>query len=353
MKRLLCALLALLLLFSEAAMAATQREKADKLPYWIEVDIKNQLTIVHSTADNAVVRTMICSTGLRSGMTPKGTFYMPAKKYSTERGPWHAMMGGVYARYATRIRNKIMFHSILYSRKKVNTLQRVSWKKLGQQASHGCIRLTPIDAQWIAYNCGENTRVVIHSGGGDKERRAQKDAIKSSLPGAKSDGTLGVWEPTLSPTPTPEQDVKLGSSGVQVTNVQKRLKELGFYSGKATGKFDASLETAVKRFEGAMGLQKTGIATIALQRQIHASSAPTGQYVKLKKGDKGPAVKAMQTWLKDLGFFSGTANGTFSATTVKAVRAFYKSVKQKVRDDATTGMQRLLKERAQAHAQAS
>jgi len=290
------------------------------------------------------VRAMLCSTGLRAGSTPRGTFYMPPKRYRTERGPWHHA-GSVLVRYASRIKGPYLFHSILYSQRRVSSLQRASWSQLGRQASAGCIRLTPLDAQWIAYNCGTNTRVVITTGKSNPERKELRDQLKSAMPAPARDGTLGEWEPTLLPTPAPTPaPLQLNSAGSSVTKLQIRLKALGFFPEKVTGKFQTSTERAVKRFQQAAELEETGVVLSALQTQIYALNAPTGTFVTLKKGDKGPAVLAMQQRLKNLNLFTGTPNGTYASGTVRAVRAFYASANMKMRDTATPEMQRLLKE---------
>lgn len=56
------------------------------------------------------------------------------------------------ARYATQIYGGYFFHTILASN-----------NELGQNLSHGCIRLAVPDAQWIYNNIGGGTRVVIYN----------------------------------------------------------------------------------------------------------------------------------------------------------------------------------------------
>ena len=50
-----------------------------------------------------------------------------------------------------------------------------------------------------------------------------------------------------------------GSSGSSVSAVQRRLKELGFYSGSSDGEFGEGTRAAVIRFQRANGLEETGI----------------------------------------------------------------------------------------------
>lgn len=340
---LLVALLCLTFAIQSPVQAATAAQKSKKLPYRLEVDIANQLVIAYSNQTGEVVRTMLCSTGRSAGATPRGTFYLPTKRYKTERGPWHAMMGGVYARYATRIRGSILFHSIIYSRKKVSTLNVKSWKNLGDKASAGCIRLTPLDAQWIAYNCATNTKVVIKNGKKTDERQAMRKSIRKKLPPAKKDGTLSGWEPTLSPTPTPRPATLInGSTGATVKTAQKRMKALGYYAGKIDGKYGSKMITAVKRLQKSMGLEETGLITPEFGDEIKSDKLPTGTYVTFKKGDKGPVITRIQTELKVLGLYSAKVNGTFDAKTVTAVKKFYAQAKLKKRSDATATMQKAL-----------
>ena len=54
-----------------------------------------------------------------------------------------------------------MFHSVLYSTRSESSLKYSSVYNLGRKASHGCIRLSVEDAQWIFENCASRTIVVI------------------------------------------------------------------------------------------------------------------------------------------------------------------------------------------------
>jgi peptidoglycan hydrolase-like protein with peptidoglycan-binding domain len=53
---------------------------------------------------------------------------------------------------------------------------------------------------------------------------------------------------------------------------------------------------------------------------------PEATYDILRKGSTGAAVKALQTKLKEKGFFTGSINGTYGTDTVEAVKAFQKTV---------------------------
>lgn len=53
---------------------------------------------------------------------------------------------------------------------------------------------------------------------------------------------------------------KLGSTGAEVTRVQKKLKELGYYSGAADGIYGNATKAAVKAFQKNCGITADGVA---------------------------------------------------------------------------------------------
>ena len=149
-------------------MTATVAGAASDLKYWIGVDVVNQRTTVYSTKDNSVVHRFICSTGLKSGYTPLGTFKMPKPRASTDRKEWYYLSEyRCWVKYASRIKGAILFHSLPYNSKNDADIDPEALANLGKPASHGCIRLKDAAAQWIARHCPEGTVVVIHRGAND------------------------------------------------------------------------------------------------------------------------------------------------------------------------------------------
>lgn len=71
------------------------------------------------------------------------------------------MEGDVYAKYATRISDSIMFHSVPYYTEYSGDLKTYEYNILGYDASSGCIRLNCRDAKWIFDNCAHGTEVNI------------------------------------------------------------------------------------------------------------------------------------------------------------------------------------------------
>jgi len=68
-------------------------------------------------------------------------------------------------------------------------------------------------------------------------------------------------------------DLKHGDKGDEVIRLQERLAELGYFTGRITGKYDASTEKAMKQFQKKNGLASTGKATKMVQRVLYSPDA--------------------------------------------------------------------------------
>ena len=68
-------------------------------------------------------------------------------------------------------------------------------------------------------------------------------------------------------------DISHGDKGDHVTRLQERLTNLGFYSGKISGKYDTETEKAVKQFQKSNGFDSSGMATQELQELLFSSNA--------------------------------------------------------------------------------
>ena len=125
---------------------------------WIHVSKENQK--VYIMDGNNTIYTMICSTGLdlnSDTSTPEGTFTIQG-----ERGlSFYNSSEKEGAKYWVSWKNhgKFLFHSVATD---VNgNVIPSEAEKLGQKASHGCIRLTLPDAKWIYDHIQMGTKVVI------------------------------------------------------------------------------------------------------------------------------------------------------------------------------------------------
>ncbi len=142
--------------------------------------------------------------------------------------------------------------------------------------------------------------------------------------------------PTPRPTSTPDLSkdyyLQLGSSGKRVTTLQNRLIQLGWLGGKATGTFDEGTEAAVKAFQKKTpGLYDDGVAGPDTLRALYAANAARSSSVAassgetLELGSEGDAVRALQKRLKELGYLSGSVDGSFGVATEAAVIAFQRT----------------------------
>ncbi len=163
----------------------------------------------------------------------------------------------------------------------------------------------------------------------------------------QNDNNVGQNAPAATNPPqqtaqrVPFARLELGSTGDGVVQLQERLIALGYLSGTADGNFGSNTKTAVKRFQAALGLSQTGVATVTLQEKLFLSSAPTyspaldtsngknnsatisdNGYSTLIRGDKGDGVTKLQQRLIALGYLSGSADGSFGTKTETAVKRF-------------------------------
>lgn len=136
------------------------------------------------------------------------------------------------------------------------------------------------------------------------------------------------------------KSISQGAAGDHVSTLQEALKELGFYTSKITGSFDAATVKAVKAMQSKNGLLQTGACSAELQKLIYegkplnskgkkyeVKTLPPIAGVTMRLNDKGYQVTELQETLKTLGYYKASVNGVYDQTTVKAVKAFQKANK--------------------------
>jgi len=135
------------------------QERAPNPPYagaplWVEVDIAQQRVRVWK--EGALLREMVASTGLPESPTPTGVFRLEnrgrfffSKKYGQGGWWWVSFLN----------RGEYLFHSVPTDEK--GRLIPEEAEKLGEPASHGCVRLSLEDAKWFYDHLPEDTPVVI------------------------------------------------------------------------------------------------------------------------------------------------------------------------------------------------
>jgi peptidoglycan hydrolase-like protein with peptidoglycan-binding domain len=71
----------------------------------------------------------------------------------------------------------------------------------------------------------------------------------------------------------PFVELKKGDAGYEVTALQTRLKELGYYQKEIVDKFGSGTYSALRSFERANGLTVDGEASVADQQALFSSNA--------------------------------------------------------------------------------
>ncbi len=312
-KRILILVLLFILIFTGVMPSAIA--EYDK-PYYIDVDLTNQIITVYNTEDDSVAMQCLTSSGTVGHETPKGVFYLPAKDRDDERSEWYSFWAlNVYAKWATRIKDGYLFHSIPCRRKNLESVVPRYVEQFGMPASHGCLRMQVEDAEFIAKNCLRGTRVTIYESGALDEDLRQLLYISSyhASDGMTYQEFLGVSE----------NDLGRGSTGPEVLDLQYRLSDLGYYSGDPDGKYDTNTIGAVKKVQKDMGLAQTGIASDSMLEVLYSADAPVSAgEVTLQDGKSGPVVKKLQTALQQLGVYTEDLDSIYDLGVKEAIKSF-------------------------------
>lgn len=192
MRRMYVALLTAIvtsLLLSPAAFARDELKNKDPEKYYVLLDLNNQIVTAFEKDDageyTKVVRRMLCSSGRtqvdpedpedQATPTPRGVYKIGGR----ERFGKFASFEATYARYWTQIVGGVYFHSIIYSKRDIGTLQKAAYKNLGRNVSHGCVRLYVEDAKWLYYYAPPGTTIRVSTT--EPGRRSLAAALKSKM----------------------------------------------------------------------------------------------------------------------------------------------------------------------------
>ncbi|MBR1560492.1 MAG: SH3 domain-containing protein, partial [Clostridia bacterium] len=243
---------------------------------------------------------------------------------------------GGYARYASRIYYDVMFHSLLYNKPNMASLNKQSVLDYGKPVSHGCIRMRWQDAEFIAKNCLKGTKVKIYkSGEVDEDLRAlllQSSYTNES--GLSYKEFLGI----------PDEEGVMGrySEGDDVRDLQIRLRDLGLYTEEISGVYQVPTVTAVREAQALMGMEQTGVATLDFQEAVYAADAPAAMNVALREGNSGPAVRNLQSNLAELELYTGALDGVYDVDVVEAVKVFQGAYGYTIDGEASTEVQKAI-----------
>ncbi len=317
LRRFLLVFLAALLVIGAIPPYAQAAKSGYDMPYYIEVDLTNQIVTIYSTGTDVIVRQMLCSSGTDEAPTPRGTFYLPRKEEKLEREEWYYFRAySCYAHYATRIYKGVLFHSIPCSRRSDSTISQKALSEFGRPASHGCLRLRWQDAEFIAKCCLEGTRVHIF-----KSKKPDKE-LRELLYAASYTNERGQSYKAYLGIPDVEGVMGRYSKGSDVRDLQTRLRDLGIFNDEIDGEYGGSTVNAVRQAQRLMGVEESGVATLEFQDVLYSDDAPTAQNVTVQEGSSGPVVRNMQQYLTDLRLYSGALDGVFDLEVTDAVKKF-------------------------------
>lgn len=183
------ALIMLIAMIPSAAFARDDLKNTDPDRYYIVLDLKNQIVFVYEKDENGeytrLVRCFICTSGRtkldpedpedKGTPTPKGIWKIGAR----ERFGKFASFGNEYARYWTQIVGGNYFHSIMFRDRTVDSLKGGAFRSLGNNVSHGCVRLYVEDAKWLYYYACPGTTINVSTN--EPSNRDLKKALKTTL----------------------------------------------------------------------------------------------------------------------------------------------------------------------------
>ena len=131
-----------------------------KGPYYVEVDRVNGVMTVYTNSSKTIpVKTIRVSVGLSGTPTWTGTYTLRSSLR------WQPLMGPSWGQYGTHVegcgQGGIFVHSVAGATRSVYNLSVGEYMKLGNPASHGCIRACVADAKWVYDNCNGSTLRVF------------------------------------------------------------------------------------------------------------------------------------------------------------------------------------------------
>lgn len=129
------------------------------------------------------------------------------------------------------------------------------------------------------------------------ELQAQVDQLSAQLA-----QLLTTPEPVVATYTT----LQKGSSGQEVSNLQQRLKDLGYLSGSADGSYGNQSAAAVSEFQTNAGLTATGIADEATQEALYAEDAPKSLSASYEDLDYDANARDPEAYTGTMVKFSGT-----------------------------------------------
>lgn len=273
----LCGLMAALMLLVFAGTPVTTQ--AAKLPYYIKINRQQNCVTVYALDSKGKytkpVKAFACSVGVNNA-TPTGTFSIPAKYR------WHTLMGGVYGQYCSRIHGGVLFHSVFYSSQDPSRLAYNSYNRLGQTASHGCVRLNVEDAKWIYDNCPVGTKVTIYDGK-DPGPLGKPTPVRIDV-----NSPYRGWDPTDPDPRNPWLKLRPTIKGIKNKTIERTNSKVDLKKGvKATDYRGKTLKFTVS---GKVNAAKTGKYKITYTAKDAKGNKTQKSIIITVKDTKAPSI---------------------------------------------------------------
>ena len=166
-----------------------------KGPYYVEVDRINGVMTVYTNSSKTIpVKTIRVSVGLSGTPTWTGTYTLRSSLR------WQPLMGPSWGQYGTHVegcgQGGIFVHSVAGATRSVYNLSVGEYMKLGNPASHGCIRVCVADAKWVYYNCNGAT-IRIFDGKYNKNETFKGPLGRKPITPLRGSGNFDPTDPAV------------------------------------------------------------------------------------------------------------------------------------------------------------
>ncbi len=126
--------------------------------------------------------------------------------------------------------------------------------------------------------------------------------------------------------------MRQGNQGSEVTQLQNKLKELGYFPDnlRVTGYFGRVTKQALVQFQRDNNLKADGVAgnntlaALGVSETEKSASEPQTNTSTLRVGSSGEAVRLLQLQLAVFEYYNGTINAEFNESTRTALMEFQK-----------------------------
>lgn len=141
--------------------------------------------------------------------------------------------------------------------------------------------------------------------------------------------------------------IQWGSRNRTVNLLQRRLTELGYFTGPINGYFGIETRNAVIDFQLDRDIRANGIVDNETWRALYQVMPENKKWNTIKRGQHGQDVATLQRYLYDLGYYKEKPNGSFDNKTHKAAVKFQQDNKLKdngiIDDEAWEAMENTLR----------